>query len=64
MAIAAYAWVDALHDGAPDVVAAWRGIEEGRFISVGREVRMRAGAGTAERRSLSSRRSPTLCRTW
>ncbi len=49
MAIAAYAWVDALHDGAPDVVAAWRGIEEGRFISVGREVRMRAGTGTAER---------------
>jgi hypothetical protein len=42
-------WVDALESGAPDVVAAWRGIDAGRFISVRREVRRRAGGGTAER---------------
>jgi hypothetical protein len=43
------AWVDALEPGAADVVAAWRGIDAGRFISVRREVRRRAGEGTAER---------------
>jgi hypothetical protein len=42
-------WVDALEPGAPDVIAAWRGVDEGRFISVRREVRRRAGEGTAER---------------
>jgi hypothetical protein len=42
-------WVDALEAGAPDVVAAWRGIDAGQFISVRREVRRRAGEGTAER---------------
>jgi hypothetical protein len=42
-------WVDALEPGAPDVVAAWRGIAAGRFISVRREVRRRAGPGTAAR---------------
>jgi DinB family protein len=42
-------WVDALESGAPDVIAAWRGIDAGRFISVRREVRRRAGEGTAER---------------
>jgi DinB family protein len=41
-------WVDALEPGAPDVVAAWRGIDAGRFLSVRREVRRRAGEGTAE----------------
>ena len=41
-------WTDALERDAPDVVAAWRGIEEGRFISVRREIRRRAGAGSAE----------------
>ena len=41
-------WVDALEPGAPDIVAAWRGIEAGRFISVRREVRVRAGPGSAE----------------
>jgi DinB superfamily len=46
-AVDAYAWVGALEPDAPDVVAAWRGIDEGRFISVRREVRRRAGAGTA-----------------
>jgi hypothetical protein len=49
MTVGTHAWVDALAAGAPDIVAAWRGIEEGRFISVRREVRLRAGAGTAER---------------
>lgn len=42
-------WVDALEPGAPDVIAAWRGVDAGRFISVRREVRRRAGEGTAER---------------
>lgn len=42
-------WVDALEPGAPDVIAAWRGIDAGRFISVRREVRRRAGPGTAGR---------------
>lgn len=41
-------WLDALEAAAPDPVAAFRGIEEGRFISVRREVRRRAGPGTAE----------------
>ena len=41
-------WVDALAPGAPDIVAAWRSIEEGRTIEVRREVRKRAGEGTAE----------------
>lgn len=45
------AWVDALEAGAPDVVAAWRGIDEGAFLSVRREVRRRAGEGSAERLS-------------
>ena len=34
---------------APDVVAAWRGIDEGQFLSVRREIRRRAGAGATER---------------
>jgi hypothetical protein len=34
---------------APDVVAAWRGIDSGRPIEVRREVRRRAGVGTAAR---------------
>lgn len=42
-------WVDALESGAPDIVAAWRGIDEGRVIGVRREVRKRAGQGSAER---------------
>lgn len=42
-------WVDALEVGAPDIVAAFRGIGRGRFIEVRREVRLRAGDGTAER---------------
>jgi len=41
------AWVDALEAGAPDIVAAWRGVAEGRLISVRRKVRRRAGEGSA-----------------
>jgi DinB superfamily len=40
-------WVEALAAGAPDVVAAWRGIEEGESLSVRREVRRRAGPGSS-----------------
>ena len=39
--------VDALEPGAPDIVAAWRGIAAGQLMSVRREVRRRAGEGTA-----------------
>ena len=42
-------WLEALEAGAPDVVAAYRGIDEGRFLSVRREVRRRAGHGSAVR---------------
>jgi hypothetical protein len=42
-------WVDELEPGAPDMVAAWRGIELGRTAEVRREVRRVAGHGTAER---------------
>jgi hypothetical protein len=42
-------WLDDLGAAAPDAVAAFRGIEARRFISVRREVRRRAGAGSAER---------------
>jgi hypothetical protein len=42
-------WLQALGSGAPDIVAAYEGIEEGKFISVRREVRRRAGPGTADR---------------
>jgi len=42
-------WTGALEAGAPDLVAAWRGIEDGRLIAVRREVRRRGGAGSAER---------------
>ena len=41
-------WVDALAADAPDVVAAWRGIDEGAFLSVRREVRRRAGPGSSD----------------
>lgn len=43
----AAAWLDELEAAAPNAVAAYRGIEAGRFISVRREVRRRAGAGSA-----------------
>ncbi len=39
--------IDALEPAAPDVVRAWRGIDEGAFISVRREVRRGAGPGSA-----------------
>jgi hypothetical protein len=44
-----YEWVRDLEPAAPDLVAAWRGIDEGRFISVRREVRRRSGEGTTAR---------------
>lgn len=40
-------WLDELEGRAPDAVAAFRGIEAGKFISVRREVRRRGGPGTA-----------------
>jgi hypothetical protein len=42
-------WVTALESQAPDIVSAWRGIEAEQFLSVRREVRRRAGRGTAAR---------------
>ena len=42
-------WVDDLAPGAPDIVAAWRGIDVGRTADVRREVRRLAGHGTVER---------------
>jgi DinB superfamily len=42
-------WVTALEHEAPDIVAAWRGIEAEQFLSVRREVRRRAGPGSAAR---------------
>jgi hypothetical protein len=42
-------WVADLERDAPDVVAAWRGIEAGRFVTVRREVRRRAGPNSADR---------------
>ena len=41
--------IDALEPLAPDVVLAWRGIEDGAFLSVRREVRRRSGDGSAQR---------------
>ena len=38
-----------LANTAPDIVAAWRGIDSGRPIEVRREVRLRAGQGSAAR---------------
>ncbi len=38
----------ALAIAAPDVVAVWRSLDEGALIAVRREVRRRAGPGTAE----------------
>jgi DinB superfamily len=49
MTVAGQAWVDALADGAPDVVAAWRGIDVEDFLSVRREVRRRAGERSVDR---------------
>ena len=40
-------WLDALEPGAPDVVSAYMNVEEGRFISVRREVRRRTQTGSA-----------------
>ena len=40
-------WLDELEPGAPDIVATYRNIEAGKFITVRREVRRRAGEGSA-----------------
>ena len=40
-------WLDDLEAEAPDVVATYRNIEVGKFITVRREVRHRAGLGSA-----------------
>jgi DinB superfamily len=42
-------WLDELEVGAPDPVAAFRGIDRGAFLSVRREVRRRAGPESATR---------------
>jgi hypothetical protein len=42
-------WVDELEPGAPDIVGLWRGIELGRRAELRREVRDRAGDGSADR---------------
>jgi hypothetical protein len=42
-------WVEGLAGEAPDIVSAWRGVEAERFLSVRREVRRRATAGSADR---------------
>ena len=41
-------WLAELEPAAADVVAAYRALEEGRFVTLRREVRRRAGEGTAE----------------
>ena len=42
-------WAAALEPRAPDLVQAWRGVDRGAFLSVRREVRHRAGEGSAPR---------------
>jgi hypothetical protein len=42
-------WLDGLDAAAPDLVAAFRALGEGRYIAVRREVRHRAGEGSAAR---------------
>ena len=39
-------WLDELEAGAPDIVATYRNIEVGKFITVRREVRRRTGTGS------------------
>ena len=41
-------WLIPLDAGAPDVVAAYRALDEERYLDVRREIRRRAGKGTAE----------------
>lgn len=40
-------WLDELEGGAPDLVAAFRNIEAGKFITVRREIRKRMAPGSA-----------------
>ena len=44
-----FAWLDELETGAPDVVAAYRGIDVGAPPSVRREIRRRSADGSADR---------------
>jgi hypothetical protein len=41
--------IEGLGDAAPEIVGAWRGIDEGSSLTVRRQVRARAGAGSAGR---------------
>ncbi len=41
-------WLIPLDAGAPDLVAAYRALDEERYLNVRREIRRRAGIGTAE----------------
>jgi hypothetical protein len=41
-------WIAALEPAAPDVVAAWRGIEVGELLSVRRAIRRRTGRGSTD----------------
>ncbi|MBA2701839.1 MAG: hypothetical protein H0U58_09085, partial [Chloroflexi bacterium] len=59
MTSAAGGWVEALEPGAPEIVAAWRGIARGSFLEVRRAVRRQAGEGTAP---LIAERLGTLAR--
>lgn len=47
--VVSHDWVAALEPVAPDLVAAWRCIDAGQFLSVRREIRRRAGPGSVER---------------
>lgn len=42
-------WLEQLSPGAPDVAACYRALEQGRPVALRREVRRRAGGGSAER---------------
>jgi DinB superfamily len=42
-------WLTPIEADAPDIVAAWRGIERGQFLSVRRQVRRHGGAGSTVR---------------
>lgn len=42
-------WLAAIETDAPDIVAAWRGIERGQLLSVRRQVRRHGGAGSTAR---------------
>jgi hypothetical protein len=47
--MSAVSWLEILEPEAPDLVAAFRALGEGRYIAVRREIRQRAGEGGAAR---------------